>query len=157
MPPRIESEQAQTKPEPHLQETLEVVPRPRTFNKLTNLLLVMAIVAGTFTGYLLSVNINSKAAGIPGLKVKDNEIGVDDASTNRDCAKGLLEAADPLDKKIEGSHKLIREGGPSQTIYLTSSVIALDDYIGKEIEVCGETLHSKRVPWLMDVGKLKLL
>ena len=66
MPPRIESEQAQTKPEPHLQETLEVVPRPRTFNKLTNLLLVMAIVAGTFTGYLLSVNINSKAAGIPG-------------------------------------------------------------------------------------------
>jgi hypothetical protein len=51
----------------------------------------------------------------------------------------------------------VREGGPSQTAYLVSSVIDLDSYAGKKVKVWGETFAAKKVSWLMDVGKIEIL
>lgn len=126
----------------------------------TTILLVLSVafivLAGVSTGYALarqpstapqepSGSVNStKSAKIVGSLDKDFS----------DEATGMLEKGG-IDG--EGSHHLTRDGGPSQTVYLTSSVINLDDYTGKKIRVWGQTFAAQKAGWLMDVGKLEVL
>ncbi len=76
--------------------------------------------------------------------------------TFRDQAEGTVQKNDKLDKYAQGTHRLIRPGGDSQTAYLTSSVLDLDQYVGKKVKVFGETFGSSQVGWLMDVGKVEV-
>ena len=127
--------------------------------------LIAAIVivgAGIVTGYLLS---RGKGLVVPGSKkltgeaemiVGSKEVGIKDESVFKDTAQGKLEVND-FSQVDEGSHKLIRSGGESQTAYLTSSVIALDEYTGKCVQIWGETFAAQKAGWLMDVGRLKIL
>lgn len=57
----------------------------------------------------------------------------------------------------EGTHTLDREGGADQDAALTSSVVDLDLFIGKTVEVDGETNASNKAGWFMDVGAIKIL
>ena len=57
----------------------------------------------------------------------------------------------------EGTHKLIRPGGDSQTVYLTSSVLDLNQFVGKKVKVWGQTFSAKKAGWLMDVGRVEVL
>ena len=57
----------------------------------------------------------------------------------------------------EGTHHLEREGGESQTAYLTSSVVDLDQFIDRKVKVYGETFAGQKAGWLMDVGAVKVL
>lgn len=57
----------------------------------------------------------------------------------------------------EGTHILNRPGGASQRASLTSSTVDLDLFIGKNVEVKGETNSSTKTSWLLDVGNLKVL
>ena len=117
---------------------------------------VLLILLGVGTGYLLS----SKRAGSDAVGQKSSTIKTDtvagstDATTFKDSAEGTIEKGG-LDS--EGSHKLIRDGGPSQTAYLVSSVVDLDEYVGKKVRVWGQTMAAKKVSWLMDVGKIERL
>ncbi len=114
---------------------------------------VVLLFLGVGTGYLLSQKGASPLAP-KGAPITTNKIiGVQDASTFKDCATGKLEK-DGLDG--EGTHKLIRDGGPSQTAYLISSIVDLDQYVGLTVKACGQTLAAKKVSWLMDVGRLEL-
>lgn len=56
-----------------------------------------------------------------------------------------------------GTHILERQGGLSQRASLTSSVIDLDLFIDKKVEIKGETNTSDKTSWLMDVGSIKVL
>ena len=56
----------------------------------------------------------------------------------------------------EGSHRLLRPGGDTQTICLTSTVVDLDLFIDHEIEIWGETFDVQKCPWFMDVGRVKV-
>lgn len=117
---------------------------------------VLAIVgAGVLTGFLLSSRIGGRVTGmVPGVEYKGKEVGSTDVKTFKDDATGVLEQGG-LDG--EGTHKLIREGGPSQTVYLTSSIIDLDQLVGKKVQVWGETFSAQKAGWLMDVGRVKVL
>ncbi|MGB9707096.1 MAG: hypothetical protein ACPLXP_03430, partial [Microgenomates group bacterium] len=84
------------------------------------------------------------------------EVGIKDVKTFRDYAFGRLKINDNGDIP-EGSHKLIRPGGPSQTAYLTSSVVDLNQFLEKCVEVWGETFAGQKAAWLMDVGRVKIL
>jgi hypothetical protein len=57
----------------------------------------------------------------------------------------------------EGTHHLEREGGESQTAYLTSSVVDLDQFVDRKVKVFGETFAGQKAGWLMDVGAVKVL
>lgn len=57
----------------------------------------------------------------------------------------------------EGTHHLEREGGPSKYVYLTSTSIGIDSFVGKKVKVWGETISGKIAPWLMDVVKIQSL
>ena len=57
----------------------------------------------------------------------------------------------------EGTHHLEREGGASQNVYLTSSVLGLQQFVDRKIQIWGETFAAQKASWFMDVGKLKVL
>lgn len=114
---------------------------------------VVLVLFGIGTGYLLAGKGVGGGASVGTIQT-DKVVGSTDAKTFKDSAEGTIEAGGASG---EGSHKLIREGGPSQTAYLVSSVVDLDQYVGKKVRVWGQTMAAKKVSWLMDVGKIELL
>lgn len=87
--------------------------------------------------------------------IKNGDVfGSTDASAFKDSAQGYLEIGGLNE---EGSHKLLRTGGNSQTVYLTSSVTDLDKFNGMEVKVWGETQAGNKVGWLMDVGRVEIV
>ncbi|MEK7166215.1 MAG: hypothetical protein AAB874_05410 [Patescibacteria group bacterium] len=127
-----------------------------TFNLPLIIAAIAIIIAGAFTGFILvrgSVSAGSKNGGVTSGTDK-KIVGSSDEKTFKDSADGILREGG-VDG--EGSHHLERSGGPSQDVYLTSSTIPLDDYIGKKVKVWGETFAAEKAGWFMDVGKLELL
>jgi hypothetical protein len=47
--------------------------------------------------------------------------------------------------------------GEDKYVYLTSTVIDLQSFVGKKVKVWGETLSGLHAGWLMDVGKIKVV
>ncbi len=118
---------------------------------------ITLVVLGVGTGYLLSrstVTTNKETTQESKMVKTDKVEGVADTKNFKDSAVGTLEKGGI---NGEGTHKLVREGGPSQTAYLVSSVIDLDSYAGKKVKVWGETFAAEKAAWLMDVGKIEIL
>lgn len=118
---------------------------------------VLLVLLGIGTGYLLSVKVGGGSSVFdnkPSVIKTDKVVGSTDEKTFKDSAEGVIEKGG-LDG--EGSHRLVREGGDSQTAFLISSVIDLDEYIGKKVKVWGQTFAAEKASWLMDVGKIELL
>jgi hypothetical protein len=145
-----------THPQPETQKTT-IIPIIVIF--------LVIIILGVGSGYLLNSRLsagstlslggnNALQSSVPasGLKVGD-VIGNADEKTFKDKSTGVLEEGGI---NGEGSHRLLREGGPSQTVYLTSSVVDLDEFVGHKVTVWGETFAAQRAGWLMDVGRVKV-
>ncbi len=118
---------------------------------------VLVVFAGAGTGWLVSGGPQSLSSGVqnvPGAKTGASEAGLADEKTFRDSAEGVLEEGGV---NGEGTHHLVRTGGTSQTVYLTSTVIDLQSFVGKKVMVWGETISAKKAGWLMDVGKVKVI
>lgn len=125
------------------------------------LLIFVVIGLGIFTGFYFggktqNKNTSGETTGIvsQGEIVKGKEFGSNDLKKFKDTAVGVLEK-NGLDG--EGTHKLIRDGGPSQTVYLTSSVLDLDQFVGRKLQVWGETFQAQKAGWFMDVGRVKVI
>lgn len=144
-------------PEKPLVHQLEET-KPLDYKKTFYAVLII-IVSGVLSGFLLS-KFSQKAPGatLPGENKETTKaqkvVGSADAKTFRDSAEGILETGG-IDS--EGTHKLIRPGGESQTVYLTSSVLDLSQFIGRKVRVWGETNAAQKAGWLMDVGKMEVL
>ncbi len=124
------------------------------------LIIILVLVgAGIFSGLVLSSRNKAQASKVKSAIQEENltpEQKVSFNQTFKDQAQGVVQKNDKLDKYAQGTHKLIRPGGDSQTAYLTSSVLDLDQYVGKKVKVFGETFGSSQVGWLMDVGKVEV-
>jgi hypothetical protein len=126
-------------------------------------LFLVVAVAGFYTGAWLKAKragtiVPSSLSGIQsevpesGVKVGDI-FGSADEKSFKDSATGVLEKGG---FNGEGTHSLIRTGGKSQTVYLTSTSIDLDTLVGNQITVWGQTFKGIKVGWLMDVGRVKV-
>ncbi len=115
------------------------------------------VAVGAGTGYLLSKS-DGRVSGVGSVNNQmiknDKEVGSLDTKTFRDTATGVIEKNGT---NGVGTHKLIRDGGPSQTIYMVSSVVDLDQFDGKKVEVWGETQKVAKVSWFMDIGRVKIV
>lgn len=113
------------------------------------------VILGVLTAWMISSRMMGSAsnAAAPGAKVTSTEAGMLDPNVNYGNATGTLKEGGIGN---EGTHHLDRDGGPSQTVYLTSSVIDLESFVGKKVEIWGETISSKKAGWLMDVAKVKI-
>lgn len=125
----------------------------------------IAILAGTLTGFgafkLKNKNGGGNVAQVENVtvgdanKVKNGDVfGVQDKDTFADNATGYVELGGV---EGEGSHKLLREGGASQTVALTSSVVDLDKLVGFEVKLYGETHKAEKAGWFMDVGRVEVI
>lgn len=117
----------------------------------------LVVLAGVGVAWVLSSRvINKSGSGLaaPGAKVTSTEAGLLDPNTKYDNTTGTLKEGGIGQ---EGTHHLERDGGASKNVYLTSSMIDLQSFVGKKVEVWGETLASKKAGWLMDVAKIKIV
>jgi len=156
--PVIKEEHA---PSPFTSEE-KLIMKKKSLVPVVAIFLIVAI-AGFYSGSWLKAKksgtiVSSKLAGIqaevPTSGVKVGDIyGSPDEKGFKDSATGVL---DKGGYNGEGSHKLVRIGGVSQTVYLTSSTIDLDSLVGNQVTVWGETFKGIKVGWLMDVGRAKV-
>lgn len=121
-------------------------------------IILLVIVGGIFTGWKVAGSkvLGARSANtnvLTNLK-KGVEVGSTDTKTFKDEAEGTLQA-DGVNG--EGAYHLDREGGPTQTAALTSSVIDLSEFVGKKVHIWGQTFASTKAAWLMDVGKIKVV
>lgn len=139
------------------------LPSEPFMNKFRLVVVLIVAILGLGTGYLIKTSpalsnklsvggISSSPMPTGGLKEGDI-IGVSDDKTFKDTVRGVL---DKGGLNGEGSHKLLRPGGKSQTVYLTSSVIDLDEFVGHEVTIWGQTFSGQKAGWLMDVGRVKI-
>ena len=121
------------------------------------LLAILIVLVGIASGWFMSgANSNKTIKSLESNNAvnEKKEVGSSDESTFKDSAEGLLEEGGVSG---EGTHHLTRPGGMSQNVYLTSTVIDLGSFVGKKVQVWGQTVSARRAGWLMDVGKVKLI
>lgn len=128
--------------------------------QLVVLLIVVALL-GAGTGFLLAGAKNTSViAGKITQMAKSSSVengkiyGNGDESVFKDTAEG-----DMKDGGIdgEGQYHLVRPGGDSQNVYLTSSIVDLSQFIDRKVKVWGQTQKAQHAGWLMDVGKVQVL
>ncbi len=130
------------------------------FNSKLLIVLVVVAVLGIGTGYFFAkkagvINVASlKNSGGSSSVPKGTIVGSSDTKTFKDEVEGVLEEGG---FEGEGQYHLVRPGGDSQNVYLTSSIIDLSRFVKKKVKVWGETHAAQHVGWLMDVGRLEVL
>lgn len=126
------------------------------FTQKLFIFLIVAIVLGGATGYILGNKKGETATGenlSPSEISKGTIVGSDDTKIFKDTATGDLKGGGISG---EGQFHLVRPGGDSQNVYLTSSAVDLSKFIGKKIKVWGETQKAQYAGWLMDVGRVEV-
>jgi hypothetical protein len=123
----------------------------------------MFILLGVGTGFIIS-NIlgvstssspnNSDTINANGVSVNKGDIIGSDDSDFADSAEGVLEEGGI---EGEGAFHLVRPGGESQNVYLTSAALDLTPFVGRTIKVWGQTQTALHAAWLMDVGRVQVL
>lgn len=147
------------KAQPEKKQLLKKFPKQGKQNIFLILGSLLVVLAGVTTGWLLSGRPQTKGALIPedaapGAEKTQTEAGVTDTEAYPDTAEGVLEEGG---LEGEGTHHLVREGGPEKYVYLTSTAFNFEGFVGKKVQVWGETMSAKHAPWLMDVGRIKVL
>lgn len=124
-------------------------------------ILIGIVVLGALSGFLLSrtgtLSINqvktgaiSNGSSVPAGTI----IGSNDTAAFKDTTTGTLKEGGI---EGEGAFHLVRPGGDSQNVYLTSSSVDLSKFIGRKITVWGATQKAQHAGWLMDVGRIQVL
>ncbi len=118
----------------------------------------VVILAGIGSGYVLASRnavVSSTQSGKSSSSVSTGTVvGSEDTKTFKDSAEGVLEEGGVGG---EGQYHLVRPGGDSQNVYLTSSVVDLSPFVKKKVKVWGQTNTAKTAGWLMDVGRVEVL
>lgn len=126
------------------------------------ILLIVLVALGFGVGYIafkatgsLGSNAISMTAsnGSKTNIVKGMVFGVNDASSFPDSVEGVLQKGGINN---EGQYHLVRPGGPSQYVYLTSSTVDLSLFINHKVKVNGATQKAQTAGWLMDVGRVEV-
>jgi hypothetical protein len=141
--------------------------RPSLSLKIIAILLILALSVGFWSSRLfpfsksgskLVIQTQEQAVSTEDIQNKDEiKAGIlygDTATVFKDSASGTIEKGSI---NGVGTHILNREGGVTQRASLTSSVVDLDLFVGRKVEVKGETNSSSKTAWLMDVGSIKVI
>lgn len=130
------------------------------FTKSLFIFLIVAMVLGGMTGFILSKRGNSGGNTLTSGSVESSKItkgtvvGSNDIKTFKDTAVGKL---DNGGINGEGQFHLVRPGGDSQNVYLVSSSVDLSKFTGRTIKVWGQTQTAQYAGWLMDVGRIEVM
>lgn len=131
------------------------------FTRKVLIILIVAAFLGIISGYLIAGSSkNPGNKGIIGKIANKTSIpagttfGSDDLKTYKDSTEGILKEGGTAG---EGEYHLVRPGGDSQNVYLTSSLVDLSRLIDRKIKVWGQTQTAQTAGWFMDVGRAEVL
>ena len=143
----------------------KVQDRPMSKNNPLPLIILFAVFIGlgALTGafFKSKTAVGSEEAGtsniqsevpVTGAKVGDT-YGSADEKAFRDKVLGVL---DKGGINGEGTHKLVRPGGASQTVCISSTTIDLDLLVGHQVTLWGDTFDGQKCGWLMDAGRARI-
>lgn len=124
------------------------------------LFLVVALM-GVGTGFVMAKkggSVQSTTDTSMGVNTKksvatETEAGINDEAAFPDTATGVLKEGGVMG---EGTHHLDRTQTKEKDVSLSSTVINLQNFVEKKVEVRGQTISGKS-GWLMDVGKVKVV
>lgn len=141
---------------PEQDRLIQRLKNPKSYTRVFMIVLVVSLLTGVGTGYILSSN-SSKSGGVTPIVGKGEapKSASQDNRTFRDFAQGKIAKKEIKrnDNYSEGTHVLIRDNAVPVT--LTSSVVDLSAYEGKKVKVYGETQKAIEEGWLMDVGRIE--
>ena len=162
-PNKAQPAQTQVAPETQMsQENQKLVKKVTNKNKnwIFPVIALVVVLSGIGTGYMLS-GANAKTTKTT------NKTTTETVNENNTLAAETGEAVEDEEAPIgtlveggeggEGTHTLERGLGPEKDVYLLSTVLTLDNFVGKKVQVWGEDLGAKEVGWLMDVTKVRVL
>lgn len=137
---------------------------------VTIIVVVVAIAAGFWISRLSPNSTSQKSATAGTETTGETAFSTDSISSSAQLQVGKLygdthktfsdSATGTVEKGSingEGTHILNREGGKTQRASLTSSTVDLDLFVGKKVEVRGQTNSSNKTGWLLDVGSIKIV
>lgn len=119
----------------------------------------LVVVLGVVTGWFLAgrgknVATGSNTSQQTSSSKEVEEAGLGDEKSYGSTTEGILKKGGI---KGEGTHYIDRGLGENKYVYLTSSVIDLDNFVDKKVTVWGETISAKYASWMIDVGKIKVV
>lgn len=124
------------------------------------ILFIVVILAGIGSGYVLAKYNTSKLPGGSAATSSNGSsvvvgatYGTNDTSTFKDTVEGVVQKGGI---NGEGQYHLVRPGGDSQNVYMTSSTVDLSQFIDHKVKVWGATQKAQYAGWLMDVGKVEV-
>lgn len=135
----------------------EASPKPRLATPVV--IWVIVIFLGVGTGYIGSRLFtrggyhSSLLGSTNGSAHAGQTYGSKNIASFKDTTEGVLKSGGV---EGEGQYHLVRPGGDSQNVYLTSSVVDLSQFIDHKIKVWGQTQKAQRAGWLMDVGRVEV-
>lgn len=116
---------------------------------------IIVVLLGVGTGYVLSGATAKTGGPAPTSNVaKEDSGGKVDESVFSDTATGVMHEGG---LEGEGTHYLDTGNGAEKYVYLLSTVMDLQSFVGKKVEVHGQTLAADKAGWLMDVGRVKIV
>lgn len=137
----------------------DLTKKPATFLTPGIIVIFLAVIlGGIISGYFLSqrtvISSSSKSSDTTqnGIQ-KGTMYGSNDTATFKDVAEGVVQSGGI---EGEGQFHLVRPGGDSQNVYMTSSLVDLSQFIGHKVKVWGQTQAAKKAGWLMDVGRVEV-
>jgi len=143
--------------EEHRTHTVKTFGSGSKLSKFLIVILLVALVGGVGTGFVLAQGgSKTPASNLINVTEKKANTASQDNRTFRDFAEGKITAKPepkPNEDYGDGTHMLIREN--AQPVALTSSVVDLSTFEGKNVKVFGETQKALKVGWLMDVGRVE--
>lgn len=114
---------------------------------------LVVVLIGVGTGYLLSGASAKESGPVPTSNIAEgSKTAAVDESSLSEPEVGILNEGGI---EGEGTHYLDRGAGADKYIYLLSTVLNLDSFVGKKVEIRGHTLGAEKARWLMDVGRIK--
>ena len=135
-------------------------PKKTGSDSMMKVVIVIGVVAvlGIGSGFVIAKgtvkNLSATTQVTNSSEVKSGTaLGTNDTKTFPDSVEGTLKKGG-IDG--EGQYHLERPGGPTQFVYLTSSVVDLSLVEGRKVKVWGQTQKAQHAPWLMDVGRVEV-
>ena len=141
--------------------TMRRAPLQKIFLPLCGVVMIAGIGTGAGLNKILNKNTSKdvyngqKIERVAGNNIADGQVfGTADEKTFNTNVEGYLQLGG-IDG--EGIAHLVRPGGVTQTVYLTSSITDLTKFDGMQVKVWGETFSGQKAGWLMDVGRVQVL
>ena len=133
-----------------------------TFSMTSRFKLVVGVVAiifmGSLTGFVLSRGKTAKATKegsiSPDLIKASNEAGYKDTKLFESIVTGIVKKGGLFG---DGTHSLIKDSNPKNPAALLSSVVDLDEYVDRHVQVWGRSQKGLKAAWLLEVGRIKIL